>query len=154
PLVMGVLNVTPDSFSDGGRFAGVEAAVAHAHTMASEGADLIDIGGESTRPGSARVSADEQLRRVLPVIARLAGKVPALLSIDTTLAAVAEQAASAGVGMVNDISAALEDPHMLPLVARLRLPIVLMHMKGTPSTMQFDPSYSNVVQEVRDFLVG
>jgi dihydropteroate synthase len=152
PLVMGVLNVTPDSFSDAGRFSAPGAAVEHARQMADAGADLIDIGGESTRPGSLSVDPDEQLRRVLPVFQALSGRLPAVLSIDTTRSAVAEAAAEHGARLINDISAGLADPPILTLAARRNLPIVLMHMQGTPQTMQLDPHYADVTAEVRAFL--
>lgn len=155
PLVMGVLNVTPDSFSDGGRFAGVDAAVAHARRMAEAGADLIDIGGESTRPGSARVEAAEQIRRVRPVIEALANAdLGCVLSIDTTLTAVAEAALDAGAGVINDISGGSEDEGMLALAARRKAPIVLMHKQGEPATMQVAPHYRNVVEEVEAYLLS
>src|SRR5947207_1653722 len=144
PLVMGVLNVTPDSFSDGGRFAAVEAAVAHAHQMAADGADLIDIGGESSRPGSDRVEPAEQIRRVLPVLQAAAPQLPVLWSIDTRSSQVAAAAIQAGAAVVNDISAARDDPQMMPLVATRSVPLILMHMQGTPATMQVDPRYDNV----------
>jgi dihydropteroate synthase len=149
---MGVLNVTPDSFSDGGRFADAHAAIDHAHAMVDQGADLIDIGGESTRPGSQRIDAPDQLRRILPVIASLAGKVPALLSVDTTLAAVAASAIDSGASIINDISAGRDDEQMFATAARLRVPIVLMHMQGQPSSMQVNPIYRDVLQEVSVFL--
>ncbi|HEX4123792.1 MAG TPA: dihydropteroate synthase [Tepidisphaeraceae bacterium] len=154
PLVMGVLNVTPDSFSDGGKFFSPEAAVAHAEAMTAAGADLIDIGGESTRPGSQRVPAQEQLRRLVPVLDWLAGKSVggvAAISIDTTLAAVAEAALDRGAWMINDISAGRDDPAMLPLAARRGAPIVLMHMRGQPKTMQHSPAYADVAGEVAGF---
>jgi dihydropteroate synthase len=150
-LVMGVLNVTPDSFSDAGRFAALDAAVAHAEAQIAAGADLIDIGGESTRPGALPVAPDEQIRRVVPVIERLARQ-PVILSIDTTRATVAGAALDAGAQLVNDISAGGDDPAMLPLIARARVPIVLMHMQGTPLTMQENPHYGDVVEEVAGFL--
>ncbi|HEY7116976.1 MAG TPA: dihydropteroate synthase [Tepidisphaeraceae bacterium] len=154
PLVMGVLNVTPDSFSDGGRYAQADAAVAHAQAMLAAGADLLDVGGESTRPGSARTAEDEQVRRVRPVIERLHAELGerCLMSIDTTRAAVAQAALDAGATLINDISGGTEDPAMLPLAAAREAPIVLMHMKGQPATMQQDPSYRNVVGEVADYL--
>ena len=151
-LVMGVLNVTPDSFSDGGRYADVDAAVSHGREMAGHGAAILDVGGESTRPGSQPVPEAEQVRRVVPVIKALAGQVPALLSIDTTRAAVAEAALEAGAHLVNDISGGMDDPALLPLVARRRVPVILMHMQGTPATMQVNPTYRNVTAEVRAFL--
>jgi len=152
PLVMGVLNVTPDSFSDGGRYAAADAAIEHGFALAEAGAQIIDIGGESTRPGAGRVDAEEQLRRILPVIQGLAGKVKAVLSVDTTRAAVAERAIDSGAGIVNDISAGLDDPRMLSLVAGRAVALVLMHMKGQPATMQQAPTYTDVVGEVMDFL--
>ena len=151
PLVMGVLNVTPDSFSDGGQFATVDAAVAQAEAMAAAGADLIDVGGESTRPGSLPVAADEQIKRVVPVIRRIAN-LPVTISIDTTRAAVAEAALDAGAAMVNDISAGRDDAELLRRVARRGVPVVLMHMQGTPLTMQEAPHYRDVVAETIQFL--
>ena len=135
PLVMGVLNVTPDSFSEAGKFADPAAAIAHARQMAQDGAELIDIGGESTRPGADRVPAEEQIRRIIPVIRELRD-LPAVLSVDTTQAAVAEAALDAGARLVNDITGGLDDPQMLPAVAARRVPIILMHMRGQPATMQ------------------
>ncbi len=149
---MGVLNVTPDSFSDGGAFADPGAAARHAAEMEAAGADLIDIGGESTRPGSEPVAAAEQIRRIVPVIRELAKRPAVLLSVDTTRAAVAEAALDAGAGMVNDISAGRDDPAMLERVARRRVPMVLMHMQGVPAMMQTAPRYGDVVAEVAMFL--
>lgn len=146
---MGVLNVTPDSFSDGGRFVDTDRAVAHAQAMARAGADIIDVGGESSRPGSQPVSAEEELRRVIPVIERLADL---LVSIDTTKAAVAEAALAAGARIVNDISALRFDPRMAEVVRAAGAGLVLMHMQGTPQTMQQNPRYDDVVSEVRAFL--
>jgi len=151
PLIMGVLNVTPDSFSDGGRYARPDAAIAHAREMLAAGAAIIDIGGESTRPGSQRIDAAEQKRRILPVIQALRGA-PCVISVDTTLAEVAEAALAAGAHIVNDISAGRDDPAMLALVARLGVPVILMHMQGTPQTMQQAPFYQDVVREVGEFL--
>jgi dihydropteroate synthase len=151
PLVMGVLNVTPDSFSDGGRFAGVDEAVRHAEEMVAAGAELIDVGGESTRPGSQPVAAEEQIRRVEPVIRRIA-HLPAIVSIDTTRATVATAALDAGAAMVNDISAGRDDVAMLSLVAARRVPVVLMHMQGTPATMQDSARYADVIADVIQFL--
>jgi dihydropteroate synthase len=151
PLVMGVLNVTPDSFSDGGKFAATDSAVVHAEAMLAAGATLIDVGGESTRPGSFPVAADEQIARVVPVIRRIAN-LPVTISIDTTRAAVAEAALDAGAALVNDISAGRDDPALLPLVAQRGVPVVLMHMQGTPLTMQDTPGYSDVVAETIAFL--
>ena len=151
PLVMGVLNVTPDSFSDGAKFASADAAVRHAQEMIAAGADLIDVGGESTRPGAEPVAAEEQIRRVVPVIRQIA-QLPVVFSIDTTKSSVAEAALDAGAAMVNDISAARDDAAMLPLVARRRVPVILMHMQGTPQTMQQNPTYGDVMAEVMDHL--
>jgi len=151
-LVMGILNVTPDSFSDGGRFAQADAAVAQADRMLAEGADLLDIGGESTRPGSDEVPADEQLRRILPVIQRVRATHPqAILSIDTRSAVVAEAALDAGADIINDVSALEHDAAMVPLLARRPVPVILMHMKGTPRTMVQEAHYQDVVAEVLDY---
>lgn len=148
-LVMGIVNCTPDSFYDGGRYFGPEAAVAHYHELIDEGADWIDVGGESTRPGSDPIDAEEEWRRVSPVImaARRAGH-PVPLSIDTTKATVAERALEAGASIVNDVDAMHFDPRLGALVARARAGLVLMHMRGTPATMQRDPSYADVVGEI------
>lgn len=149
-LVMGVLNVTPDSFSDGGRFATVDAAVEQASHQAQNGADLIDIGGESTRPGSQRVSADEQISRVVPVIRAIRARgIDLAISIDTTRAAVVQAALDAGANFVNDISAGTDDPALLPLVAQRNVPIILMHMQGAPATMQKAPAYDDVTADVK-----
>jgi len=155
PLIMGILNVTPDSFSDGGMFRQADAAVKHALQMIEEGADIIDVGGESTRPGSNRVSASEQINRVLAVIKALKAELPenALISIDTTLLLVAREALEAGAMIINDISAGRDDPAMFPLAAEKQCPIILMHMQGTPETMQVNPVYEDVVEEIRSFLV-
>jgi dihydropteroate synthase len=147
-LVMGVLNVTPDSFSDGGRFFDPPAAAEHALAMTGAGADVIDIGGESTRPGSGRISAQEQIRRVVPVLKTLAGRIGAVLSIDTTRSEVAQAALDHGATLVNDISAGLDDAGMFPLVARTGCPIILMHMLGQPATMQQAPHYDDVTADI------
>jgi dihydropteroate synthase len=154
PLLAGVLNVTPDSFSDGGRFLEPERAVAHGLALAADGADWIDVGGESTRPGAARVGAREQRERVLPVIEGLRERLDLPISIDTTLADVARAALDAGATVVNDVSAGREDPELVPLVAERGAGLVLMHMRGTPADMQRDPRYEDVLAEVRDFLTG
>ena len=146
---MGVLNVTPDSFSDGGAFVDPAAAVAHARRMVAEGADLIDVGGESTRPGALPVPVDEELRRVLPVLERLDG---VALSIDTSKAAVARAAAQAGAVLVNDVTALRADPGMAAIVAESGADLCLVHMRGEPRTMQDDPRYGDVVSEVAAFL--
>ncbi|MBI2799651.1 MAG: dihydropteroate synthase [Gammaproteobacteria bacterium] len=153
PLIMGVLNVTPDSFSDGGQYADVSRAVMHAEIMAAEGADIIDIGAESSRPGAAAVAASEQLRRLTPVIEALRSSrsVHCAISVDTRSPEVAEQILKAGATLVNDISGA-RDPRMLEVVAAQGAGIVLMHMQGTPQTMQIQPSYSDVVAEVVNYL--
>jgi dihydropteroate synthase len=154
PLIMGILNTTPDSFSDGGRYLDSGNAVEHALLMVAEGADIIDIGGESTRPGALPVSADEQLARSLPIITALRAALPdRLISIDTTLACVAEAALLAGADIINDISAGCNDPAMFTVAARHGCPIVLMHMQGQPETMQENPHYRNVVLEVCDYLM-
>lgn len=151
-LVMGILNVTPDSFSDGGRFFSLESAVAHARQLIREGADIIDVGGESTRPGAEPVPAEEELRRVLPVIRAIRKEFSVPISIDTYKAIVAEAALAAGANIVNDISALRFDPQMVEVVAHARVPIVLMHMLGTPQTMQQNPVYTDVVREIKEFL--
>jgi dihydropteroate synthase len=159
PCIMGILNVTPDSFSDGGSYTRVESALAQARVMLSQGADLIDVGGESTRPGAEPVSEAEQIRRVVPVIqamAELRGQYHQAwaISVDTTRAAVAQAALDAGASIINDISAGLDDPALLPLAAATEQPIVLMHMQGRPATMQKNPQYQDVVREVIDFLLA
>ena len=150
--VMGILNVTPDSFSDGGRHADVESAVARGVEMARQGASIVDVGGESTRPGAAPVSAAEELNRVAPVIRELRRRVDLPISIDTYKEEVARGALAAGADMVNDVSALRFDPAMAGLVAREGVPVVLMHMKGRPRTMQIAPRYRDVVGEVAAFL--
>lgn len=151
-LVMGILNVTPDSFSDGGEFFDVDRAVGHGMEMAAAGAAVIDIGGESTRPGSQAVAVKQQIQRVVPVIEALTEKVETPISIDTRDYAVAAAAVDAGASIVNDISA-LSDERTARLAAQRRLPVVLMHMQGEPATMQVRPEYGDVVKEVRDYLV-
>jgi dihydropteroate synthase len=150
--VMGVVNVTPDSFSDGGRFLDPDAAVAHALALAGEGADILDFGGESTRPGAEPVPAEEERRRVSPVIERVAQGSSAKLSIDTSKATVAEAAIAAGATLVNDVTALRGDPEMAALVADRGVECCLMHMLGEPRTMQLDPRYEDVVSEVATFL--
>src|SRR6266550_7443130 len=151
PLVMGVLNVTPDSFSDGGRFAAVESAVAQAEKLVADGADLIDIGGESTRPGSQRTDPQEQIRRIVPVLEATASRLPVVWSVDTRSGQVASAALSAGASVINDISAGRDDPAILRLAAHRQLPIILMHMQGEPGTMQVNPHYQDVMEEVKSF---
>ena len=147
-LVMGILNVTPDSFSDGGRFFDAGAAVARALEMERQGADILDIGGESTRPGSEGVSAEEELRRVLPVLNALRRKLRIPISVDTQKATVAEAAVAAGAEIINDVSALRADPSLADVARRHRVPIILMHMRGTPRTMQHGPFARNVLQDV------
>jgi dihydropteroate synthase len=155
PVLMGILNVTPDSFSDGGEFFGVKPAVVQAEKMLDEGAHIIDLGGESTRPGSDPVSPEEELRRVLPVVRGILESRPETkISIDTYRASTAETALDAGARVVNDVTALRGDPRMAGLVAERGCPVVLMHMLGEPKSMQRDPRYDDVVREVRDFLVG
>ena len=151
-LVIGVLNTTPDSFSDGGQFPTPEAAADFAVQMGADGADWIDIGGESTRPGSQPVSTDEQIRRVLPVIQLLRRRSPILISIDTTSSVVAQAALEGGANVINDISAGRDDPQMFALAARRQAPIILMHRLGTSADMQVNPVYQNVTREVSQFL--
>jgi len=150
-VVMGILNVTDDSFSDGGMFSSVDAAVDHALAMESAGAEIIDIGGESTRPGSLPVPVELELRRVLPVVEKLAGRLKAAISIDTSKAAVARACIERGAEIINDVTAMRGDPAMPQIAAETGAGVVLMHMKGTPRDMQLAPHYSNVVAEVRDF---
>jgi len=153
PVVMGVLNVTPDSFSDGGRFVSVVAAVEQGVRMAAEGAALIDVGGESTRPGAEPVSADEELRRVIPVIERLRAATTAIISVDTSKAEVMRAASAAGAGLINDVRA-LREPGALAAAVVSGCAVCLMHMQGEPRTMQVAPSYADVVAEVRAFLAA
>ena len=150
--VMGILNVTPDSFSDGGLYPDVGSAVARGVEMVRQGANIVDVGGESTRPGAASVSAAEELERVIPVVRGLRRRIAVPISIDTSKEEVARGALDAGADMVNDISALRFDPAMVRLVARENVPVVLMHMQGRPRTMQFAPRYDDVVREVTDFL--
>ena len=152
PAVMGVLNVTPDSFSDGGEFLAPDAALAHARAMVVEGADLLDVGGESTRPGAEPVGAEEELRRVMPVVAALAAEGAVPVSIDTSKAVVARAATGAGASFVNDVTALRGDPEMAAVVAATGADVCLLHMQGEPRTMQEDPHYDDVVAEVKAFL--
>jgi dihydropteroate synthase len=151
---MGVINLTPDSFSDGGEVASPEEAANLAEQMVQSGADWLDVGGESTRPGSSPVSAQEQIRRTADAIAAIRRRLGTIISIDTTSAQVAESAIAAGANVVNDISAGRHDPDMLPLVARHRLAVILMHMQGLPQTMQASPTYDDVTREVGEFLIA
>jgi len=151
-IVMGVLNVTPDSFSDGGQFFDTEKAIEHGLKMAADGAAIIDVGPESTRPGAEAVSVDEQIRRAVPVIEALSKKVAVPISIDTHRLEVAQAALEAGAAMINDITA-LGDERLGELAAEQQVPVVLMHMQGTPATMQAEPKYDDVVGEVLQFLL-
>ncbi|MBE0428450.1 MAG: dihydropteroate synthase [Thermoleophilia bacterium] len=150
-LVMGILNVTPDSFHDGGRFASLEAAVARAGEMAAAGAGIIDVGGESTRPGSMPVDAGEELRRAIPVIQKIAPRLRVPVSIDTRKAAVAREALRAGAAMINDVTALRDDPEMAAVAAAAGCPVCLMHMLGEPGTMQDNPRYEDVVGDIISF---
>jgi dihydropteroate synthase len=149
---MGILNVTPDSFSDGGKFLSVDRAVEHGETMAREGADIIDVGGESTRPGSVAVPTEVELARVVPVLRELSERTDAILSIDTTKAHVARQAISAGAHIVNDTSALADDPEMAGVVRDAGCAVVLMHRHGVPETMQHEPSYASLFEEILNAL--
>jgi dihydropteroate synthase len=152
PLIMGIVNSTPDSFSDGGQFFAVDRAVAHALHLVEDGADIIDIGGESTRPGSDPISIEEELNRVLPVVEGLRNCSPVFISIDTSKAEVARRAIEAGAQIINDVTALRADAAMIDVVRSSDVGIIIMHMLGTPKTMQQDPRYQNVSQEVRAFL--
>ena len=149
--LMGILNVTPDSFSDGGRFVEPHRAIEHGLRLVADGADILDIGGESTRPGAEGVSADEELRRVIPVIRGLRSQTAIPISVDTRKAVVAAEAIRAGAEIINDVSAA-DDLDMIPLIRKTGVRICVMHAQGTPKTMQLDPRYENVVDEVYGFL--
>jgi dihydropteroate synthase len=150
-LIMGILNVTPDSFSDSGKFFTVEKAVEHGRRMAEEGAQIIDVGGESTRPGAESVAAEEELSRVIPVIEELRARIDMTISIDTSKAQVARAAIQAGASVVNDVTGGRRDKRMMPLVAENKLAFIIMHMQGDPQTMQLEPRYDDVVSEVADF---
>jgi dihydropteroate synthase len=150
-MIMGVLNVTPDSFSDGGEFLTAEKAVEQGRAMAAQGAQIIDVGGESTRPGAEAVSAEEELARVIPVIRRLDGSVSAFISIDTSKAVVARAALNAGASIINDVTGGRADPEMMALAAESRAAFIIMHMQGTPRSMQAAPHYDDVVAEVTNF---
>lgn len=151
PRVMGILNLTPDSFSDGGRFTARDAAIEHAMQMVDEGAAIIDIGGESTRPGAQPVTAQQEMDRVIPLIEALAGEIPLPISVDTSKAEVMREAVSAGAGMINDVMA-LRDSGALEAAAEAAVPVCLMHMQGEPRTMQCNPHYDDVVEDVKTFL--
>ncbi len=150
--LVGILNVTPDSFSDGGKFYDVDSAVRHALQMVEEGADIIDIGGESTRPGSKPISVEEELRRVLPVIQRLVETIYVPISIDTYKSAVARKVLEAGAFIVNDISGLRFDPEMIDVIAEHKASVIVVHIKGTPQTMQQNPVYEDVMKEIKEYL--
>ena len=154
PLIMGIINATPDSFYKGSRFKGTDSIVKQAELMINDGADILDIGGQSTRPGSNKISESEELKRVIDGIIAIQQKIPAvIISIDTFYSKVALEAVQAGASMINDISAGSIDENMIPIVATLKVPYVLMHMKGTPDTMQNEVEYNNMITEVLDFLI-
>ena len=151
-LVMGIVNVTPDSFSDGGKFFSPEVAISHASKLITQGADIIDIGGESTRPGAEQVSESEELKRVIPVIEKIRIDNPTILiSIDTTKASVAKHAVEAGADIINDVSGLSFDNNMIGIVESFNIPVVIMHMKGNPQNMQLNPKYKDIVNEILDF---
>jgi dihydropteroate synthase len=150
--IMGILNVTPDSFSDGGKFFTLDAAIAHGQKLAEDGADIIDIGGESTKPFSDTVSAEEETRRVVPVIEKLARQISIPISIDTTKACVARRAVEAGASIINDISALQTDNEIAGVAVKYCVPVILMHMKGIPKTMQVLPVYDDIIKEIKEFL--
>jgi len=154
PLIMGILNVTPDSFSDGGKFISLRTGYNHAIKMIEEGADIIDIGGESTRPFSNPVSVQEELDRILPILKKIRSKSDITISIDTTKAKVAKEALLNGANIINDISGFSFDNQMINVAQQFNCPIVLMHIKGDPKTMQINPSYENVVNEIKDYFVS
>ena len=152
PLIMGILNVTPDSFSDGGKFFSLDKAVKHAIQMEKEGADIIDIGGESTRPGARPISVKEEMNRVIPVVEKLIDKIKIPISIDTYKSKIAQKTLDLGASMINDITALRGDEKLSEVVAEYDVPICLMHMKGAPQNMQVNPEYDDVVEEIKDFL--
>ena len=151
-VITGILNVTPDSFSDGGKYLSVDKAVKHALSMEKQGADIIDIGGESTRPGAKAITLDEEMRRVIPVIEELVRKTNVPISIDTYKSELAEKALDAGACMVNDVTALQGDKHLVNIIAEYEVPICLMHMKGNPRNMQTNPIYDDIMEEICSFL--
>ena len=150
-FIMGILNVTPDSFSDGGKYTDIDTAISHALQMVEDGADIIDVGGESTRPGATPVSVDEEIHRTIPVIEELAAKIAVPISIDTYKAAVADAALKAGAKIVNDVSGLSQDEKMLSVVSRAKATFVGMHIQGTPKNMQDKPQYNNILEDVNSF---
>ncbi len=151
-LVMGILNVTPDSFSDGGRFFAHKSAIDHGLKLVKDGADILDIGGESTRPFSEEITEEEEIRRVLPVIEQLVPRIDIPVSIDTTKSGVARRALDAGASIINDVGAFRMDPQLARLAAERKVPVILMHMKGVPGTMQVNPQYIDLLAEIKEFL--
>ncbi len=151
--IMGILNVTPDSFSDGGDYHVLDKAIAQAENMIAEGADIIDIGGQSTRPGAEQITVTEELNRVIPIVEALRKRSDVIISVDTTRAEVAQKAIEAGADLINDISGATFDSNMLSVIANLEVPIILMHIKGTPVNMQSMTNYQDLIKEVKDFLL-
>jgi len=151
-LIMGILNITPDSFSDGGNFFSYDSAVKHAKKMVKEGADIIDIGGESTRPGSKKISSEEEIKRILPVVKKICKEIKKPISVDTYKSDVAKKCLEAGASMINDITALRYDENLLDVVKSYDAPICLMHMKGTPQNMQKNPNYKDIIKEIKDFL--
>ncbi len=150
--LMGILNITPDSFSDGGQFNSVETALKQAGKLIEAGVDILDVGGQSTRPGAVQISLEEELNRVLPVVEKLRQEMSVPISVDTTRSAVAQAAVKLGADMINDISGGTFDPKMLPIIAQLQVPIILMHIKGTPETMQQQTNYQDLIGEIINFL--
>ncbi|MCD4743126.1 MAG: dihydropteroate synthase [Desulfobacteraceae bacterium] len=153
PCIMGILNVTPDSFSDGGKFFNFDQAVAQGKKLVKEGVDILDIGGESSRPFSEAVSVAQEIERVVPVIKELSHQIEIPISIDTVKSKVAKQALDAGASMINDISAFEKDPELADLAATSNIPVIMMHMKGTPETMQINPEYNDLIKEISDYFV-
>ncbi len=151
PCIMGILNITPDSFSDGGQYNNFEKAVAHGKKLAAMGADILDIGGESSRPFAEPVSESEEINRVVPVIKELSAQIDIPISIDTVKSAVAKQALDAGASIINDISAFEKDPVLADVCAGANVPVIMMHMKGTPETMQVNPEYDDLIYEIKDY---
>lgn len=150
--LMGILNVTPDSFSDGGQFNSLNAALGQAHHLVQAGIDILDIGGQSTRPQALEISEAEELKRVIPIIEAIRTQLPVPISVDTTRASVAQAAIAAGADLVNDVSGGIHDPNMLPTVAKLQVPIILMHRRGTPQTMQQLTDYEHLIEDILGFL--
>ncbi len=151
-LIMGILNVTPDSFSDGGEYNSIDSAIKHAKNMVKDGSDIIDIGGESTRPGAKKISSEEELKRILPVVKKLSREIKIPISVDTYKSKVARECLNSGASMINDITALKGDNRLADVVKEYKVPICLMHMKGTPKNMQKNPTYSDVIKEIKDFL--